>query len=86
MAGDDAQQLPKITQNTGNITAGDEEDVNQINSGQEFIYHTIKSGETLWDIVNQYKGVTVDQIKKLNNITDVRRLQPGQKLKIARTG
>jgi membrane-bound lytic murein transglycosylase D len=49
----------------------------------KYIYHTVRKGDTLWDIANLYKGVTVDQIKKLNNIKDSRSLQPGQKLKVA---
>lgn len=53
-------------------------------SGKEasVVYHTVKSGETLWDIANRYSGVTVEKIKAWNNITDVRTLKPGQKLKI----
>lgn len=46
------------------------------------VYHTVKSGETLWDIANRYPGVSVEQIKTWNNITNVKALKPGQKLKI----
>jgi len=52
------------------------------NNGK-FIYHTVKSGDTLWDIARQYDGVTVEQIKKLNNLNNKSRIMPGQKLKIA---
>jgi len=51
----------------------------------EYIWHTIKSGETLWDIAKKYNGVTVNQIKELNNIRNERKLKPGQKLKISKT-
>ncbi len=49
----------------------------------KYIYHTVKSGDTLWDIARQYDGVTVEQIKKLNNLNNKSRIMPGQKLKIA---
>lgn len=48
-----------------------------------YITYTVKSGDTLWDIARKYDGVTVDQIKKLNNLTNKSKLKIGQKLKIA---
>ncbi|GAB1419577.1 hypothetical protein MASR2M12_23420 [Bacteroidales bacterium] len=48
-----------------------------------YVIHTVKSGDTLWDIARKYDGVTVEQIKKLNNLTSKSKLQVGQKLKIA---
>jgi membrane-bound lytic murein transglycosylase D len=54
-----------------------------IDENAEYIYHTIKAGDTLWDIAKMYDGVTVSQIKKLNNITNTRRLKPGEKIRIA---
>lgn len=45
------------------------------------VYYTVKKGDTLWDIANQYKGVSVDDIKRWNNLGSSR-LQVGQKLKI----
>ncbi|MFW5705860.1 MAG: LysM peptidoglycan-binding domain-containing protein, partial [Bacteroidota bacterium] len=48
-----------------------------------YIYHVVKRGDTLWDIAKQYDGVTVNQIKRLNNLTNSHRIKPGQRLKIA---
>ena len=45
------------------------------------ITHTVKSGDNLWDISKKY-GVSVEQIKKLNGLTDKSVLKIGQKLKI----
>ncbi len=56
------------------------------NTSGKFLYHTIKRGDTLWDIAKMYDGVTVDKIKSLNNIRNTRRLEPGKKLKIAIIG
>lgn len=57
--------------------------VAQLEQSKEYIYHTVRSGDTLWDIAKMYDGVTVNQIKDLNNITNARRLKPGEKIRIA---
>jgi membrane-bound lytic murein transglycosylase D len=48
-----------------------------------YIYYTVRQGDTLWDIAKLYDGVSVDQIKTLNNINNSKKLKPGQKLKVA---
>lgn len=62
------------------------EKTNSNNSGKDYVYHTVRKGDTLWDIAKLYNGVTVDQIKELNNIQNSKRLKPGQKLKVAVKG
>jgi membrane-bound lytic murein transglycosylase D len=52
----------------------------------EYIFYTVKKGDTLWDIAQQYKGVSVDDIKKWNNMGSSSKLQVGQKLKINKNG
>lgn len=52
----------------------------------KYLYHVVRKGDTLWDIAKEYDGVTVDQIKHLNNITNTKRIKPGQKIKIATIG
>jgi membrane-bound lytic murein transglycosylase D len=51
-----------------------------------YVYYTVRKGDTLWDIAKLYDGVTVEQIKKLNNIDNTKRLKPGQKLKVGYKG
>lgn len=44
-------------------------------------YHRVERGDTLWNIVRKYDGLTIDQLKRMNNI-EGNTLQPGQKLKV----
>jgi membrane-bound lytic murein transglycosylase D len=53
---------------------------------RQYVYYTVKKGDTLWDIAQQYKGVSVEDIKKWNNLGSSSKLQVGQKLKINKNG
>lgn len=48
------------------------------------VEYTVKSGDTLWEIARKYKGVTVAQIEKLNNIS-AKELKPGLKIQIPKS-
>lgn len=48
----------------------------------EFIYYTVRRGDTLWEIAQKYNGVSSNEIKRLNKLTNDRGLYIGQKLKI----
>ncbi|MCF8370946.1 MAG: transglycosylase SLT domain-containing protein [Bacteroidales bacterium] len=58
----------------------------KIYSDSEYEYYTVRGGDNLWTIAKKFPGVSADNIKDLNNITDTRSLAPGQKLKIRRKG
>lgn len=48
----------------------------------EFIIYTVRSGDTVWDIVKLFDNVTTSQVLSLNNISDPVKIKVGQKLKI----
>ena len=52
----------------------------------KFVYHTVQRGDSLWSIASKYPGVSIDDIKKLNNLGSRYVIQPGQKLKIMPKG
>lgn len=50
-------------------------------SKSDYITYTVRSGDSLWSIANKYANVSVDHIKKWNNIWG-NSIKPGTKLKI----
>lgn len=48
----------------------------------EYIYYTVKAGDTLWDISKLYPGVTDTDIARLNNFSNSNSIKPGQRIKI----
>jgi membrane-bound lytic murein transglycosylase D len=52
---------------------------------ENFIVYKVKSGDTLWDIANQYPGVSDRDLMKWNNISSSNKLFVGQKIKIKKT-
>jgi membrane-bound lytic murein transglycosylase D len=48
----------------------------------DYLYYTVKQGDTLWDIARKYSGVTDTDIMRLNNISNPGKIKPGQRLKI----
>jgi len=49
---------------------------------KSFVTYTVKKGDSLWTISRKFKNVSVDDIKKWNNIWGSKRLKIGTKLKI----
>jgi len=67
-------------------SSGSPTTANEASEKPKIVYYTVKRGDTLWDIANQYKGVTVNDLKKWNNMGNSSKLQVGQKLKIEMGG
>lgn len=55
----------------------------QVDKNKQIIHYTIKKGDTLWDLTKKYPKNTVEDLKRMNNITDVGVLKPGYILKVA---
>jgi D-alanyl-D-alanine carboxypeptidase len=51
-------------------------------SKESFIYHTIQPGDTLFKISQRYQGISVQELKAMNDISNARSLKPGMKLKV----
>ena len=47
---------------------------------QQYVYYTVKAGDSLWKIASQFEGVTDEDIRDLNKIGNS--IHPGQVLKI----
>lgn len=48
---------------------------------QQVKVHTVRSGETLWDIAHQH-GLNIDSLIGANNISNMNSIKPGQEFKI----
>ena len=51
-----------------------------------YVYYTVRRGDTLWEIAQKYAGISADEIMRINNLKNDRGLYIGQKLKIKRKG
>ena len=51
-------------------------------SDPDYIYYTVRNGDTVWDIAKKYGDVTATEILALNGLGSSGRIHVGQKLKI----
>jgi membrane-bound lytic murein transglycosylase D len=77
MSAAEKAKLNKPISNTSSTNTSD-------NSGNKttVVYHTVKSGDTLWEISKKYPGSTVKNIMEQNGLTEGQSIKVGMKLKI----
>ena len=76
--------LPQLEANQAQLiraTSRQQGDAPRANSATSGLTHTVKSGENIWRISNQYK-VSQKELLNLNGINDPSKLQIGQVLKL----
>jgi D-alanyl-D-alanine carboxypeptidase len=56
--------------------------VSEQDTKASYIYHTIQPGDTLFKISQRYRGISVEELKSMNDISNSRSLKPGMKLKV----
>lgn len=52
---------------------------------RRYTWHVVQKGDTLYSIAKRYEGMTVDEIKSINNL-NTNELKPGTKLKVKVSG
>lgn len=50
------------------------------------IFYIVQPGDTLWNIARKHNGLTVEELRKINNLDPKEVLKPGMKLKVINEG
>ncbi len=61
--------------------AGEQEHAKKISTASSEVVHTVRNGESLFSIAQQYQ-VSVDELNRWNNIEDLNKITLGQELKV----
>lgn len=75
---------PAMAARVEHVATADEKNVKP--APGTYIYYTVQSGDTLWDIASKYPGITVQTLRELNKDINAGGLQVGQVIKLHRTG
>lgn len=54
----------------------------KVSTSNEYVYYTVKKGDTLWEISRKFEGISLDDLMKLNGFTKRSKILPGKKIKI----
>jgi membrane-bound lytic murein transglycosylase D len=71
---------PRFYDSSARIASVKQNTVRQPVSG-DGNYYIVQPGDSLWKITQQYEGLTIEMLKKLNNL-DSNKIIPGQRLKV----
>jgi len=67
-----------VSSNTSSVAGAD--------PNVEYITYRVREGDSLWEIAKKYPGVSETDITRLNSISNAKKIQPGQLLKIKPKG
>jgi membrane-bound lytic murein transglycosylase D len=79
------QSLASKSENKDSSQATKQDNRIEKSIGEKVVFHTVAPGDTLWKIAQRYQGITVEQIKQLNNLQS-NELKVGTKLKVLIAG
>jgi membrane-bound lytic murein transglycosylase D len=68
------ESSPEQVRNAENETSESED--------EEYFFYTVQQGDTLFDIIEKYDHVSLEEITELNGLTSESSLTPGQQIKI----
>ncbi len=73
---------------TASADSGSASTTSTVSSGNidDYITYKVRQGDSLWEIAQKYPGVSETDISRLNNISNAKKIQPGQLLKIKPKG
>jgi len=74
--------IPHTTENLNSIAKTETKVLQTEVFKTKELFHVVQKGDTLWNIANRYNGLTVEDLKKANQIADNKSLKLGTKLKI----
>jgi len=68
------------------VSSGNTASTEDKGDAMEYITYRVRQGDSLWEIAKKYPGVSETDISRLNNISNAKKIQPGQILKIKPKG
>ncbi len=68
------------------VSSGSTASSNSSSGNTEYITYRVREGDSLWEIALKYPGVSETDITRLNSISNAKKIQPGQLLKIKPKG